>query len=87
MKNNLGWIKTKSGGSEPVVVLEEDVVAKIGHRIAYGGLREFFQNQEKCVIPEYNSVQSEPLVRVRENVGYDTAFGCLLAVVSGWHFI
>lgn len=83
--NNLGVIKTPSGGSAWVIALEPDVVAKMGHYIAKD-MNDHARNPKRCVIPEFDTLQSVPIVRTHLS-GYDTLLGATLSYFTGWHFV
>ncbi|HEV7843138.1 MAG TPA: hypothetical protein VGO69_05540 [Pyrinomonadaceae bacterium] len=84
--NNLTWIKTVNGGSSPAIAIERSVFEKVAPFIAKDE-REFHDNPDRCVIPAFDSVQSEPLRLASDSYGYDTLVGALLALVTGWHFV
>lgn len=86
MENNLVIVRTASGGVAPRIFIDPSVRKKVDKFLARDE-REFHDNPAKCVIPEYDRVQSAPLVKRRDLYGYDSWIGTLFATLSGWHFV
>lgn len=83
--NNLGVIRTSNGGSAWVIALEPDVIEKIGQFVVRDDF-EHLRDSRRCVIPQYDLLQSTPIVRSHTE-GYRTGLGCALALITGWHMI
>lgn len=86
MENNLVVVRTASGGLAPRIRIDPDILPKVQEFLARD-LSEFQACQIKCVMAEYDVSQSAPIVRRWYKNGYDSFFGGLLSVLTGWHFI
>lgn len=86
MKNNLVFVSTASGGTAPAIAIEPSVLVRVKEFLAHD-IAEFRTNPTRCVIPEFDYAQSEPIVRQSITFGYDTFFGAFLAVITGWYFV
>lgn len=84
--NNVGFVKTKNGGTAFAVIIEKEVFEKVEKFLARGE-KDFHRNPKRCVIPAYDSAQTVPLRRSADSYGYDSLPGAMVSVMTGWHFI
>ena len=85
MKSNLIFVDTESGATASALVIDQALYKKVQPFLAWD-MKEFQHDPSRCVMPEYNHRQTQPLVRRSVTVGYDTAFHALLALLTGYHF-
>jgi len=86
MKDNLAFVRTKSGGLAFAVVIEKSVLKKV-ERFLIQDQGKLGDDPIRCVIPEYDSAQSQPIIKIRVSMGYNTFLGAAVSVFTGWHFI
>jgi hypothetical protein len=86
MESNLTWKELPNGASAACIVIRRDIYGKVEKFLARD-LREAHDNPRRCVRPEYNHVQSEPIVKSRDPYGYDTLPQLIFAVLTGWYWM
>jgi hypothetical protein len=86
MENNLVWKEMPNGASAPHVRIDRDVYSRVRKFLARD-LRDAHANPHKCVLAEYDLVQSEAIVKRRDPYGYDTVPQLIVAVLTGWYWV
>jgi hypothetical protein len=86
MNNNLIWKDMPNGASAPHILIRRDIHAKV-RRFLARDLRDAHDNPSRCVLPEYDLVQSDPIVKRRDPYGYDTLPQLIFAVLTGWYWM
>jgi hypothetical protein len=84
--NNLVFVRGENGGTSPAILFEKPVYEKVEKFLAKD-VFEFYRDTSRCVLPEYDSVQSVPIIKQRLEFGYATPWAVMISVFTGWHLI
>jgi hypothetical protein len=85
MSNRI-FVRTERGGTASALVIEQPVFEKVEKLLSWD-MREFHRDPSKLVMPMYDHVQSQPIVKTSQTFGYKTPWGAALALFTGWHFL